>query len=109
MTITMTSILDLPLDEQKRIAERDNFDGMGDFEGWVKYNRELLDEMMKAYQKSLENDCYTYTQEEADALIADIIANPEDKVGFAKRMAVDPDTVTAERMIENIRAKIRKA
>lgn len=95
-------IKDYPIEEQMRMGKACNYFGWGSFEAWIEVMAE--DEVI---ERDSEDDDF-YTPEEAEELINDILTNPEDKVGFAKRMAVNPDLVTAEKMIERIRAKVRK-
>lgn len=92
---------DYPLEEQQRMGRECNYFGWGSFEEWIEYMADI-----EVIEDSGREPEY-FTREEAEALIADITNNPEDKVGFAQRMAVDPDSVTAEKMIANIRARIR--
>lgn len=91
---------DYPLEEQQRMGRECNYFGWGSFDEWIKYMSDV--EVFEGNEEP-----HYYTQAEADELIADILANPEDKVCFAKRMAVDPDSVTTEKMIERIKANIR--
>lgn len=102
-------ILDLPLEEQKRIAIECGYIGEEGFQKFLEEMRKNKAWIEQLEKEEVENPPKTFlTEEEAEELINDILTNPEDKVGFAKRMAVDPDLVTAEKMIERIRAKVRK-
>lgn len=96
-------VLDLPLERQKEIAIEWGYSSFDDFLREMKKDKE-------DFEKSAEeffNRDESLSREEAEELIADIINNPEDKVGFAQRMAFDPDSVTAEKMIAAIRSRIR--
>lgn len=96
-------VLDLPLERQKEIAIEWGYSSFDDFLREMKKDKE-------DFEKSAEeffNRDESLSREEAEELIADIINNPEDKVGFAQRMAFDPDSVTAEKMIAHIRSRIR--
>lgn len=96
-------VLDLPLERQKEIAIEWGYSSFDDFLREMKKDKE-------DFEKSAEeffNRDESLSREEAEELIADIINNPEDKVGFAQRMAFDPDSVTAEKMIASICSRIR--
>lgn len=97
-------VLDLPLERQKEISIEWGYASFDDFLREMEEDRKQCEEHLQALYEEHERG---FTREEAEELIADIIANPEDKVGFAKRMAVHPEWVTAEKMIENIRSRIR--
>lgn len=99
--IIRKSVLDLPIERQKELAE---LAGYSSFEEWRKKTQKSVEESYARFEQEEEE---FYTREEAEELIADIINNPEDKVGFAQRMAFDPDSVTAEKMIASIRSRIR--
>lgn len=93
---------DYPLEEQQRMGRECNYFGWGSFDKWIKFMADI-----EVNENSGREPEY-FTREEAEELIADIINNPEDKVGFAQRMAHDPDDVTAEKMIARIRARIKE-
>lgn len=101
--IIRKTILDLPLERQKEMSV---LMGYSSFDEWKRVMQQQIDRSTISAERFFNED-NSLSREEAEELIADIINNPEDKVGFAQRMAVDPDSVTAEKMIANIRARIR--
>lgn len=102
-------ILELPLEELQRIGKELDYEGSGSFEAWIeilKESKRKFDEFDRELEEIRRNN--PMTEERAEQLIADLIANPEDQLGFAQRMAFDPDSVTIESMIANIRSQIVK-
>ncbi|AGO16012.1 hypothetical protein Q7267_11560 [Glaesserella parasuis] len=103
----MGHVLDLPPDELKRCIEECDYFGTGSYEASIEYLKKSRAEIEERRRKR-EAEERAPTQEEADKLIAEILADPDDYVGFLQRQAFDPDSVTVEGVIADIRASVKK-
>ncbi|RDE83052.1 hypothetical protein DPV86_03900 [Haemophilus parahaemolyticus] len=90
----MTSVLDLPLEEQKKLAEED---GMP-FEEWVLHTKKVLKECDE-FQEELKN--HKPTEEEKAEKIKALRKNPN-AIHFYRRVT-DNYNLTVEEAIEAIK------